>query len=162
MLATDKLMSKLNLSKGMSVNRAIVQSSEYIDSQSDPLKASNTIMKNLGMPQFEFVEPTQAKVMALASIEQLLVMDEFDPEKANEIATSKFERLRNKMPYAVKGTVVSKSRKGAKRDVAKQIYLENKGKSDKDIIAIVAKEMNITLQNAYTYIYLVKKDLKNS
>ena len=161
MIATEKLMSKLNLSKGMSVNRAIVQSSDYIDNQSDPLKASNSIMKSLGMPQYEFVEPTQAKVMALASIEQLLVMDEFDPSKADEIATAKFERLRAKMPYAVKGTIVSKSRKGAKRDVARQIYLENKGKDDKEIIALVAREMEITPQNAYTYIYLIKKDLKS-
>ena len=85
----------------------------------------------------------------------------FDPSKAEEIAITKFERILKRMPYAVKGTAVSKARKGSKRDVARQIYLENRGKDEKEVIAIVAKEMEVTLQNAYTYIYLVKKDLKS-
>lgn len=160
MAGTDRIMQKLRLSKGMSINRAIVQSSEYIDSQSDPLKASNAIIQTLEVPLMYVTEPTQAKVLALASIEQLLVMDQFDPNKAAEIATFKFERLRKKMPYAVKGVTISKSRKGAKRDVARQIYLENKGVDEKEIIALVAKELEVSLQNAYTYIYLIKKDLK--
>ncbi len=161
MIATDKLMTRLDLSKGMSVNRAIVQTSEYIDSQSDPLKVSNSILKTLGMVGYSYTEPSQAKIMALASIEQVLVMDVFDPSKAEEIAITKFERILKRMPYAVKGTAVSKARKGSKRDVARQIYLENRGKDEKEVIAIVAKEMEVTLQNAYTYIYLVKKDLKS-
>ena len=160
MAGTDKIMKRFDLKKGMSINRAIVYSSDYIDKQSDPHKFCNAVLQTLEVPVPYIAEPSQAKVMALASIEQLLVMETFDPSKAAEIATMKFERILKKMPYAVKGTVLTKTRRGAKRDVARQIYLENKDQDEKAIIALVAKELDITPQNAYTYIYLVKKSLK--
>jgi hypothetical protein len=48
----------------------------------------------------------------------------------------------------------------SKRSIAQEIYLQNKDKGEKVIIELVQKELNVTKQNAYTYIYLVKKDLK--
>lgn len=156
----DRIMLKFDLKKGMSINRAIVFCSSYLDSQPDPTKASNAVVQTLEIPAPFFKEPSQAKIMALAAIEQLLLMDVFDPVEAGEIANAKFQSIQKKMPYAVKGEAISKSRRGAKRDVALQIYLENKGVDEKIIIAQVAKELDISPQNAYTYIYLVKKSLK--
>lgn len=160
MANTDRILSKFSLQKGMSINRAIIHSSEYIDKQPNPLKACNAIVQTLELPLPYIEELSQAKIVALATIEQLLVQDQFDPVKAAEVATIKFERIRKKMPYAVKGGELVRARRGAKRDVARQIYLENKGMDEKEIIEIVRKTLDISPQNAYTYIYLVKKSLK--
>ena len=156
----EKIFDKLSLKKGMSINRAIVYCSEYIDGQTNPLKVANAIIQTLEVPLPYISEPTQAKILALATIEQALVQDTFDPEKAADIATDKFNRIHKRMPYAVKGQALTKSKRGGKRDVARQIYLENKGLDDKDIIKLVQEALDISPQNAYTYVYLVIKSLK--
>jgi hypothetical protein len=162
MTGTERILTKVGLTRGMSVNAAIVRSSEFIDTQTDPLKFSNAVLQALDIPIPYISEPNQAKTLALAAIEQLVIMEVFDPSKTAEIAISKYEKIKKKMPYAFGegAVVISTARRGAKRDVARQIYLESKGMDEKDIIALVAKELDISPQNAYTYIYLIKKSLK--
>jgi len=52
-----------------------------------------------------------------------------------------------------------KGKKGAKRAIAAQIYMENKDKPNKDIVFLVAEALGVTMANAYTYVYIVKKEL---
>jgi len=58
-------------------------------------------------------------------------------------------------------TVTKTARKprGSKREVVKQIYLANKDKAQKDIVPLVIEALGVSKYNAYTYIYLVRKDL---
>lgn len=158
--STDKILQTLNLSKGMSINRAIVQASEYIDNQPNPLRFSNAIVQTLEVPLSYISDLDEAKVVALATVEQLLTMDTFEPDAAADAIALKLERIRKKMPFAFRTETVVTKKRGGKRDQARQIYVANKDLPTKEIIAIVAKELEVTLQNAYTYVYLVKKSLK--
>lgn len=157
----DQVLKKLSLSRGMSVNRAIVSTSEFIDAQPNPEKFANAIIHTLQLPINYVSEMNQAKTLALAAVEKLILTDGFDPDATAEYAVNKLNVIMKKMPYAFSSTaVVSKKRRGAKRDVARQIYTENKGMDEKEIIKLVAKELDISIQNAYTYIYLIKKSIK--
>ena len=155
------IMDKLDLKKGMSINRAIVSVSEIIDNQHDPGKFSNGIIQKLSVPLGYVSDEGQAKILALAVVEQLLAANPFDPDMAAEVATGKLAKLNKKLPFLFKTKLVTVVKKrGGKRDVAAKIYMDNKHLSNKEVIAMIAQELDVTLQNAYTYLYLVKKSLK--
>lgn len=155
----EYILNKLDLVKGMSINRAIVRSSEFIDNQNDPEKFANGLIQNLNVP-IPYAEFGQAKILALAVIEQLLTMKEFDPDQAAEIAVDKLDKISKKFPFLFKKPVVVVKKKGSKREIASRIYTQNKDLDSKAIVALIAKELDVTMQNAYTYLYNVKKALK--
>lgn len=155
------IMDKLDLKKGMSVNRAIVNVSELIDNQHDPGKFSNGIIQKLSVPLGYVSDVSQAKILALAVVEQLIVSNPFDPDTAADIAATKLAKLNKKLPFLFKEKLITApKKKGSKRDAACKIFMDNKHLSNKEVIALIAKELDVTLQNAYTYVYLIKKDLK--
>lgn len=157
----QQVLNKLNLTRGMSVNRAIVYASEFIDNQPNPHKFSNAIVQTLKVPLSYASDPGEAKILALATIEQLVSTDEFVPTKVAKIAAEKFQKIAGKLPFLFNKPVeVNTNKRGAKRDVARQIYMENKDLDNKAVIKLIAKELEVTEQNAYTYLYLVKKSLK--
>ena len=165
MTPVQKVMKRLDLSKGMSINRAIIRTRDYLDNQSNPTKAANAILHTLEVPVPYIEQPSKANVFALASVEQVLMQDIFDPISTSKIIELKFNSIRSKMPFCFKDgesteEVVSQGKKGAKRAVANQIYSENKHKDDKEVIALIAEALEVSSQNAYTYLYLIKKSLK--
>lgn len=164
MNAADELLKKLDVARGVSVTRAIQRTRDYLDNQANPLKAANHIITKFDIPPIDNVK--KAYVFAMTAVEQSLKTDSPSIETIMEKANARIARITDIIgPGAF---VVEKeentnkaapgARKGSKREVAKSIYLEFKDKiGDKEIIAKIAEELEVTTQNAYTYLYNVKK-----
>jgi hypothetical protein len=156
----EALFKKLDLTKGMSISRAVFQTSDYIDNQIDPIKFANSLIQDLKVPLQYITDNEQVKILALAVVEQLLIMDKFDPDQAAELAVAKLGKISKRLPFLFNKPVVEVvKKKGIKRDIATQIYLKNKDLDTKSIVSLIAKELDVTTQNAYTYLYLIKKSL---
>lgn len=162
----QEILTKLKIKHGTIDTVAIQAVREYLDSQSSPLKAANAIIAKVGISPIE--NRKKAYVFAMTTVEQALHNKDMNPnieaiiKKSNE----RIERITDLLgPSAFKMDDTSASdeanRKGpSKRSVARDIYLQNKDKGEKVVIDLVQKELGVTKQNAYTYVYLVKKDLK--
>ena len=164
MNAADELLKKLEMSRGISVNRAIMRTREYLDNQANPLKAANYIITKFNIPPLDNVK--KAYVFAMTAVEQSLNSDTPSIETIMDKANKRISRITDIIgpsAFVVEKEVNENkstpgSRKGSKREVAKSLYLENKdSKTDKEIIALISAELEVTTQNAYTYLYNVKK-----
>ena len=166
MKTQNAVMSKLQLVPGMSPNRAIQSVREFLDNQPDSLQAANRIMSAFDLkPE---TNKRKAYVFAMAAIENAVKQESLDPKDIMDRANVSIDRIVRsmgpgalEMPIEVQVTPNGKprSKKGSKRAVAKQLYLENRDKGDKVVIDLIAKALDVTVQNAYTYVYLVKKEL---
>jgi hypothetical protein len=163
MTVANDIISKLKLSRGMSMTVAIQNTREYLDSHPDSLKAANAITGKFGIQPIN--NKKKAYVFAMTAVEQSL--NNMNPtieaiiQKSNERITRITDMIG---PHAFvdldqQKSDTSSSPKGSKREVARAIYLEHKDKGDKRVIELVQEALGVTKQNAYTYVYLVKKDL---
>lgn len=164
MNAADEVLKKLDMSRDISINRAIMRTREYLDNQANPLKAANHIITKFNIPPVDNVK--KAYVFAMTAVEQSLSTDAPSIETIMDKANNRIRRITDIIgpsAFVVEKEVNENkstpgSRKGSKREVAKSLYLENKdSKTDKEIIALISAELEVTTQNAYTYLYNVKK-----
>ena len=164
MSVSEEILSKLKISKGTSDGRAIQAVRDYLDSQPNPLKAANAIINKVGIKPID--NRKKAYVFAMTTVEQSLHTMTPDIETIIKKSNERIEKITDLLgPGAFivheNSNDDAMSRKGpSKRSIAQEIYLQNKDKGEKYIIELVQKELEVTKQNAYTYIYLVKKDLK--
>ncbi len=160
----NEILSKLDIKRGTSEVRAIQQTRDYLDSHSNPLKAANYIVQKFNIPPIDNVK--KAYVFAMTAVEQSLKSETPDIQAIMDRANARIHRLTDIIGDSA--FVVHKednpnkaapgARKGSKREIAKSIYLENKEtKNDKEIITLISQELEVTAQNAYTYLYNVKK-----
>lgn len=164
MNVANELLKKIDVKRGTSENRAIQRTREYLDDQPNPLKTANQIMSRFNIPPVDNVK--KAYVFVMTAVEQSMKSESPDITAIMDKANSRIGRITDIIgPSAFvvdKEENVNKaapgSRKGSKREIAKSLFLENKEtKSDKEIIALIAEELEVTTQNAYTYLYNVKK-----
>jgi hypothetical protein len=159
-----EILNKLDIDRGMSEVRAIAQTREYLDRNANPLRAANFIITKFNIPPVDNVK--KAYVFAMTAVEQSLKTDTPDIQSIMDRANARIDRLTDIIGPAA--FVVHKednpnkaapgARKGSKREIAKSVYLEFKDtKTDKEIISLIAEELEVTTQNAYTYLYNVKK-----
>ena len=163
LLQLDNILAKLDVKRGMSVVRAIQNTRSYIDSQSDPQKAANSLLLKLGVEVPFINDLDKARIFAMTTVEQAVKNNSINPEQVVASAEQKFDSLSKQSMFAKPASVTigdkPKGKKGAKRAIAAQIYMENKDKPNKDIVFLVAEALGVTMANAYTYVYIVKKEL---
>lgn len=162
-LQLDKVLAKLDVKRGMSVTRAIQNTRAYIDSQSDPQKVANGLLMKLGV-EVPFIDNLDtARIFVMSTVEQAVTQNLVNPEQVIAKAEKSVEKLSQSgllsKPASVTVNGKPKGKKGAKRAIAAQIYMENKDKPNKDIVFLVAEALGVTMANAYTYVYIVKKEL---
>jgi hypothetical protein len=163
MSVNSEILSKLKIKPGTSDVAAIQVVREYLDSQSSPLKAANAIIAKVGINPID--NRKIAYVFAMTTVEQALHNMNPNIEAIIKKSNERIERITDLIgPSYFKvseqeGEDTSLKKGPSKRSVARDIYLEHKDKGEKAVIEMVQKELGITKQNAYTYIYLVKKDL---
>jgi hypothetical protein len=160
---TAALLKKINVTEGMSPVIAIQRTRDYLDNQPDRLKAANQIMASFGLPNEN--NQRKAYVFVMSAVEKLVNGESISPDSIVERANRSVVTLKSLVGENVfnvgeqpKGHAPV-SRKGSKREVAKQLYLEFKEQGEAFVIAKVMEALEVTKQNAYTYVYLVKKDL---
>lgn len=170
MNAAKEVISKLKLEVGMSPIRAIQKTREYLDRQPDQLKAANDIIVKFGLaPE---TNRKRAYVFAMTAVDQIINQGNTDKELLLEKSTTRIDSLTSLVgpgAFAVEdqagtttvdGVVKPKGKKGSKRMVARELYLEFKSQGDEFVIQKIVEALEVTKQNAYTYVYLVKKDLE--
>lgn len=159
----DTILAKLDVKRGMSVIRAIQNTREYIDNQSDPQKAANGLLLKLGVEVPFINDLNKARIFAMTTVEQAVTQNTINPEQVIAKAEKSFDKLTKESMFGkVEAPTFGdkpKGKKGAKRAIAAQIYMENKDKPNKDIVFLVAEALGVTMANAYTYVYIVKKEL---
>lgn len=158
----SSVFKKINVTQGMPPCVAIQRTREYLDNQPDRLKAANQIMTSFGLPK----EANQRKayVFVMSAVEKLVKGEEVSPSSITERANRSVVNIKNLVgenAFKMDDTSNESStgRKGSKREVAKQLYLEFKDQGEAFVITKVMDALGVTKQNAYTYVYLVKKDL---
>lgn len=161
----NEVLSKLKILPNTIPTRAVQQVREYLDSHPNPLKAANAILNKYGVPPLDNCK--KAYVFAMTSVEQSLNNNVPKIESIINKANERIERITDILGSGaftdytnVNSETSSPDRKGGKRKIAMDLYLEHKDKGDKFVIELIQKELQVTKQNAYTYVYLVKKDLK--
>lgn len=162
---STEVLSKLKISHNCIPTRAVQSVREYLDAQPNPLKAANAILNKFGIPPINNCK--KAYVFAMTSVEQSLNNNIPKIENIIKKANERIEKITDILgPNAftdytnINGDTQTPDKKGGKRNIAMEIYLKNKEKGDKHVIGLIEKELNVSRQNAYTYVYLVKKDLK--
>jgi hypothetical protein len=171
----EQVLKNLDLVQGGSIGRAMQLVGDEMEKSADPLSYANSIITKLGGNE-QFDQPT-ARLMAKALVEQAMVQDVYNAVKALEIANEKVERVKAEMPYLfvqpVEGVkVIEKvidmvkikqprgkgNKKGSKRVVAAEIYDRLIGNGLEAVYDEIQKALNVSKTNAYTYVYLIKKD----
>jgi len=166
----NEVISKLKVTPQSSPNRTVELVREFLDKQANPLKVCNEINVPIGIPSE--TNRKKAYLYTMVAVEQNLFHSPTNIEKIMERANSCMknitdligpgafyvEEAEEKEPIDSEGNV----RHGSRRKVALEIYQENSDKSEKEIIALISESLGVTKQNAYTYVYLIKKDLKKS
>lgn len=159
----SEILTHLKIKKGTSDTIAIQAVREYLDRQSSPLKAANAIISKVGIKPID--NRKKAYVFAMTTVEHALHNMTPNIESIINKSNERIERITDMIgpsAFIMRDENENKelSKKGpSKRSIAMEIYLQNKDKGEKFIIDLVQKELQVTKQNAYTYIYLVKKDL---
>ena len=160
---TTALLKKINVTEGMSPVIAIQRTRDYLDNQPDRLKAANQIMASFGLPNEN--NQRKAYVFVMSAVEKLVNGESVSPDSIVERANRSVVTLKSLVGENVFNVGEQPeghapvSRKGSKREVAKQLYLEFKEQGETFVIAKVMEALEVSKQNAYTYVYLVKKDL---
>jgi hypothetical protein len=158
------ILKKLHLEPGSSTTRAINITREFLDNQRNPLGAANSILVEHGIKPL--LNCKKAYIYALSVVEDLVNSREIVIKDIIDKANSRIDRITDIMgPYAfVDDSPVDElpvTKKGGKRAVARELYYKYKDtKDEKSIIELVQKELGVTKPNAYSYIYLVKKEMK--
>ena len=166
-MLANQILEQFKVTPGTSAIVAVQRVREHIDNQPNPLKYANSFLKRLDIP---FIgNQKKAYVFIMTAVEQAL-NNQTDIasiiSKANQRIVSITDMIGPGAFYveeeyaSEKETITSTSRKGSKGEKAKEIYLQFKdSKSEKDIIDLIEVELEVTKQNAYTYLYNVKKKL---
>lgn len=165
----DQLLGtfKVNSSTGMIRTVQIVR--EHLDKQPNPLKYANNILKQLQIP---FVgNQKKAYVYVMTAVEQAM-HNRVNIEEIISRANQRIDHITNIMGAGAflvehefdneKEAIVTKGKLGSKSARVKEIYLEFNGKiTEKDLLDKIEQELEITKNNAYTYLYNLKKKLKS-
>lgn len=158
----NEVITKLKVDEKMSPTVVVQTVREYLDGQPNSLKAANAIINKFGIKPID--NKKKAYVFAMTAVEHSLKNMNPSIEAIIQRSNERIERITDMIGPGAFTDYESKpqddtNKKGSKREIAREIYLEHKDKGDKQVIALVQEALGITKQNAYTYVYLVKKDL---
>jgi hypothetical protein len=129
-----------------------------------PLDLANRILKNFEVSETDDVVSgiIRAQSVILKAKEAVLNKRDISSEELNEHANKQVAQMQTMGLVSNVGRKASRTngeKKGSKRLLATELYLANKDKPLKDLAEIIATEMNVSMANARTYIYNVKKAL---
>lgn len=160
-----------------SVVKAVQDFGEAARARSDQLQYCNKFIKELGS-SVSYKDRVDAEVICKALIERILMdQDDFDIADGLKYAEKRKDLIKERVPElwaapeievlvdgklmkkTASGRIVKKvaSRDPDKKERALQIYQANINRPKKDIIAIMAKELEITYANADYYVSRVFK-----
>lgn len=129
-----------------------------------PLDLANRILKDFNVEKSDDVVSAIIKAQSVIlkakeSISENFELDESDLETYAQEKVSQMQTMGLVSNVGRKASRPSGEKKGSKRALATELYLANKDKPLKELAELIATEMNVSIANARTYIYNVKKAL---
>jgi hypothetical protein len=161
MINHEDILRKFNIASNTSVNKAMQIVREDLEANSDPLYAANAILKKIGIAPAS--NHKKAFIFVMTAVEQSMFDRKPTIEEIINKANSRVKSITNMLgPEAFRDQediAALEPKKGNKRAIAKDIYFTNKDKGDKYVIELIQNELKVSKQNAYTYVYLIKKEI---
>lgn len=179
MLHIEQVLTRLKI-RTASRHLAVQDVRELIETSTNPISAAKAIITNLGVIEYTTSDPTEARMTAQRLVDEALILgDKFDPDQALRKAAEKIAQQRIESPWyftkAATSSVVTTTetkegiqvemktdgtfKKGGKQILAKALYEKHKALSNKEIIAVFMKELDMSKPGATTYFYSCKKAL---
>ena len=155
----QQMLKTFNVSSDMSVNKAIYCVRETLEGHHDPLFAANDVLRKIGIKPL--TNTKMAFIFVMTAVEQTMKNITPNIEDIVKLSNKRTKAITDMLgpgSFNIDHSVIE-PKKGSKRQIAKNLYLAHCEKGDKYVIELVQKELNISKQNAYTYVYLVKKEL---
>lgn len=155
-------LNTINLLNERSQVRAVQAVREKIEKSVDPLGTANSIITMFGCKPIDNNQAALIKAQAviLAAQKAAIAGTSVDENELDAIGESKVKDIMSNVTTATATeTTKPRSKKGAKRERAVELYKANADKPIKTIAVTIADEMNVSLANAYTYVYNVRKML---
>jgi hypothetical protein len=153
-----------------------------IEESADRLATAHGIINNLTHGGFAVSDPIEARMYAQRLVDEAIILGEkYDPDQALIKAAKKIAQARVDSPWIFTSqssysTVVSttetregvqvevktdgKMKKGGKQILAAALYEKHKSLSNKEVIQIFMKELDMSQAGATTYFYNAKKASK--
>lgn len=153
-------LNTINLLNEKSQVRAVQAVREKIEGSADPLGAANSIITMFGCKPIDNNQAALIKAQAviLAAQKAAIAGSSVEESELDAIGDSKVKDIMNEIPTAPVTTEAKRSgKKGAKRERAVELYKANADQPIKTIAITIADEMGVSLANAYTYVYNVRK-----
>jgi len=164
------VLQKYNINFENGINKAVYDTSVYVNNATSRLSAANKIIVDLGSPRVS--KERHAVVMSQALVEQAVLNRlNFDASNAHQAAKERYEKLLVDMPWSFvdstdKPTSTPRVRKSTDRESPQDnnkkrqalvIFNENKDKTNGEIAKIISTALEITYANAYYYVSRVFK-----
>ncbi len=177
MLNVEHVLTRLHIDPTSRLG-AIQDVRVLIENSENPINVAKTIITNLSNVDFQTNDPIEARMTAQRLVaDAILLGDRYDPESALERAAKKIAEQRVSDPWFFfknQGTTVvtttetregvnveiktdGKIKKGGKQVMAAALYEKHKALSNKEIIEIFMKELDMSKPGATTYLYNCKK-----
>lgn len=169
MVDVQSVFKKYKINPERSINRIIQDLSSSISESRDPFVLSNQLIGQLGSTTVQ--DYNEAPFIAKCLVEQAVIMKEYDPVAAREIANQKLANMRAKHSWmfassekektvtsAITGEVTKAAKAGNdKKAKALAIFEANRGKKASDIARLIQMELDVSFANAYYYVSRVFK-----
>lgn len=158
----NDLMKKLHITADMSPSRIIMKAREYLEKQTNPIRACNAILFKLGVHKQFTDEPRRARVYAFTAIEESMKMGtNFDPTTVSTIAEKRLYNIQRMMgrdaEIVVQDTEVPKPK--SKKDKVVDIYVKNKDKPTAELIKLIVDKVGVEKQSAYSLLHSARKTM---
>lgn len=159
-----ELMKRLHIKRDMSLTSIIRTTREYLENQTNPVRACNAILFKLGVHQQFKSEPRKARVYAFTAIEQsLLAGEDFDPTSVADIANKRLDKisllLGPDVEVVMDNPTTSAPKPKSKKDMVVDIFVKNKDKPTAELVKIIVDKLKVEKQSAYSLLYAARKSM---
>lgn len=166
-MTADQILKTFKLGSEDSKVRAVQTVREHLDNQPNPLKFANNILRQVGVP---FVGNQKKAYLYVMTVVEQAMFNRVNIEEIMDRANARIDHITKIIgPGAFyveeeftneKEATVTKGKLGSKSARVKELYLEFNGKiPEKELIDKIEIELEVTKNNAYTYLYNLKKKL---
>ena len=166
-MTADQILKTFKLSSETSSIRAVQLVREHLDNQPNPIKFANNILKQVDVP---FIGNQKKAYLYVMTVVEQAMQNRVNIEEIMTRANQRIDHITKMIgPGAFyveeeftneKEATVTRGKLGSKSARVKELYQEFNGKiSENDLIDKIQEELEITKNNAYTYLYNLKKKL---
>jgi hypothetical protein len=179
---TDEVLKRLNLDSPLGESKVVQNIREQIEGSPNPLSAAKVLFSNFTLPEqeFNFTDANEARLTIVCLVVDAMKLGEqYDPTEALKRSVEWIANHKEKNPWSfikpesgietetvhregvnVEVKTDGKLKKGSKQILAKAIFEKDPSLSNKDMIKLFVKELNMTEAGARTYVYNCRKDAK--